>query len=233
MNSTWLVALAAIAVAVVAALLLTPGGAASGGDAVSAGGDQQSAAVSGAAATSDLTGVEPGAVPAEGEEVEGPFATDGVIVAGEYAHFVDADGFQVHWSNDSEVLRVAMVSPGLGYAAIGFDPENRMQGANIILGAVTDGQTTWRDDYGTGTMSHTADVTRGGTDDVIEAAGRERNGYTIFEFVIPLDSGDPMDKPLLPGETYKILVAYQATSDNFNLKHTRGGTGDIRLDPAP
>jgi len=126
-----------------------------------------------------------------------------------------------------------MVSPGTGYAAIGIDPDSRMQGANMIMTAVVDGETVWRDDYGTGALSHTDDVGRGGTDDVIAAAGREHNGYTIVEFAIPLDSGDPYDKPLEPGGTYTILVAYNTGNDRFNVKHTRRGSGEMHLDPAP
>ena len=159
------------------------------------------------------------------------YALDGVVVDGEYRNSLDADGFQVHWMNDRSVLRVGLVSPGTGYLAIGFDPDRRMKGANYILGAVNGIAVSIRDDYGTGTTAHGADTSHGGTHDILEAAGREVGGRTMFEFVIPLDSGDPMDKPLEPGLTYQILVAYHMMNDNFDAKHSRRGTGEIRLDP--
>ncbi len=160
-------------------------------------------------------------------------AIDGVIYAGEYAHSTEAAGFEVHWSNDATLLRVGLISPGTGWLAIGFDPVSRMQGANFILGAVVDGKTIVRDDFGTGAVSHSPDTASGGTDDILEAAGCEANGRTYLEFVIPLDSGDAMDKPLVPGNTYKILIAYHETNDDFGAWHSRRGSGTITLDPAP
>ncbi len=158
---------------------------------------------------------------------------DGVIHTGEYAHSMEAGGFRVYWSNDANVLRIGLSSPTTGYVAVGFDPDQRMKGANFIIGAVRNGQLVIRDDFGTGLISHGPDVDNGGTDDILAAAGRELNGETTIEFIIPLDSGDPYDKPLQPGATYTILVAFQDTSDDFSVRHSQRGSGEIRLDNAP
>jgi hypothetical protein len=158
-------------------------------------------------------------------------AIDGIIYAGEYAHSTEAAGFEIDWSNDAQTLRVGLISPGTGYLAIGFDPVSRMEGANFILGAVVDGRAVVRDDFGTGPVAHSPDTANGGTNDILEAAGCEANGRTYLEFVIPLDSGDPMDKPLVPGKTYKVIIAYHETNDDFSAWHSRRGSGSITLDP--
>jgi hypothetical protein len=157
-------------------------------------------------------------------------AIDGVIYAGEYAHSTEAAGFEIDWSNDAQTLRVGLISPGTGYLAIGFDPVYRMEGANFILGAVVDGKTVVRDDFGTGPVEHSPDTANGGTNDILEAAGCEANGRTYLEFVIPLDSADPMDKPLVPGNTYMVIIAYHETNDDFSAWHSRRGSGTIALD---
>jgi hypothetical protein len=158
-------------------------------------------------------------------------AVDGVIYAGEYAHSAEAGGFQIHWWNDASFLRVGVISPGTGYVAVGFDPDDRMQGANFVLAAVRDGQLWTRDDYGYGALAHAADVSLGGTDDILAAAGRETDGETHVEFVIALNSGDQMDKPLVPANTYDIVIAFHETSDDFDTYHSRRGAGKMRLDP--
>ncbi len=160
-------------------------------------------------------------------------AIDGVIYAGEYAHSTqaEANGFEIHWSSDAQTLRVGLISPGAGYLAIGFDPISRMEGANMILGAVSDGRLSVRDDVGTGPVAHSADTANGGRNDILEAAGSEANGKTYLEFVIPLDSGDAADRPLVPGKTYKVLIAYHETNDDFSAWHSRRGSGSITLDP--
>ena len=159
-------------------------------------------------------------------------AIDGIIYAGEYAHNTSAAGFEIHWTNDAHTLRVGLISPAEGYLAIGLDPVHRMEGANYILGAVVDGRATVRDDFGTGPVAHAPDVARGGKSDILESAGCEVEGKTYLEFVIPLDSGDAMDKVLVPGQSYKVLIAYHLTSDDFDAWHSRRGSGTITLDPA-
>jgi len=157
------------------------------------------------------------------------FAADGSILAGEYDDRTQVAGVNIYWSNSAETLRVGLVSPGTGYLAIGFDPENRMEGANFIVGYFDDGKVYIRDDYGTGTTSHAADSERGGEDNILSSGGAEWADQTIIEFVIPLDSGDAMDKPLLPGSTYTILVAYHDLLDGFAVRHSRRGVGSIEL----
>ena len=157
---------------------------------------------------------------------------DGIIHTGEYAHAIEAGGFRVYWTNDAVILRMGLFSPGTGYVAIGLDPDRRMEGANFIIGTVRNGQVDIRDDYGTGSLSHSSDIANGGTNDILAAAGRELNGQTTIEFIIPLDSGDRFDKPLEPGDTYKVLVAFHNTSDDFSSRHSQRGSGEIRLDYA-
>jgi hypothetical protein len=162
------------------------------------------------------------------------YVVDGVIGETEYAHSTQVAGVTVYWINDSQALQIGLVAPVHGYIGFGIDPEFGMKGANIVIAAVeADGRVVARDDYGIGTMSHAADVDSGGMNDILSVAGSETADQTVVEFVIPLDSGDPFDKTLTAGETYGILVSYQATSDDFTIKHTGRGTGKMALDPAP
>ena len=158
---------------------------------------------------------------------------DGQIEPGEYGQSIEAAGMVVSWANDGERLMMGVISPGAGYIAVGLDPDRSMEGANFILGAVSDGVVVMRDDYGTGLFAHAADIDRGGTDDILEAAGSESDAGTVIEFAIPLNSGDPKDKPLVPGETYAILVAYHRSNDSFAAKHSERGGNEIALIVAP
>lgn len=158
------------------------------------------------------------------------FEIDGIIAANEYRHSTEVAGVEVYWTHDQTLLQVGLVSPGTGYVAIGFDPESRMEGANYILGAVVGEQVVVRDDWGVGPTRHGPDVENGGTDDILALAGRESDGQTILEFVIPLNSGDPADKPLVAGGTYVILVSYHSTDDSFATRHSQRGSGTIVID---
>ncbi len=182
------------------------------------------------------TTLEPAPVQTEAEVSTQPsamWAADGVIDLGEYAHSTVVVDVRVHWTNDGNVLRVGLESPGTGYVAIGFDPEDRMEGANYIIGYVQEGKVFVRDDVGTSPTEHAADTEHGGQDNVLSAGGSEWGDHTVLEFVIPLDSGDEQDKALRPGSTVDILVAYHDMQDSFSVRHGRRGSGQIELDPAP
>jgi hypothetical protein len=158
---------------------------------------------------------------------------DGVIADGEYAHEVGAGAVRVLWRNDAESLWLALVGETTGWVAVGIDPENRMQGANFILGAV-DGDTVsvW-DAYGTAPVgAHPTDESLGGTNDILAFGGTERDGQTIIEVQIPLASGDAYDQDLAPGQTYAIIVAV-GSADGFDARHSYRGAAEIALDPAP
>jgi hypothetical protein len=175
--------------------------------------------------------VQPAETPPASPAIPVAAAIDGVIYEGEYAHSTEAGGFQIRWSNDASFLRVGLTSPGMGYLAIGFDPDDRMQGANFVLAAVRSGQLWTRDDYGNGPLTHASDASLGGTDDILAAAGRESEGKTHVEFVIALNSGDRFDKLLTPGTTYDIVISFHETNDDFDTYHSRRGAGKMRLDP--
>jgi hypothetical protein len=158
------------------------------------------------------------------------YSIDGTIVSGEYAHEMTIAGVDVYWSNDDHRLRVGLVSPGTGFVSIGFDPDRQMEGANFIIASVHEGELTIRDDYGTEPLAHMEDTVRGGQDNILTAAGNEWPDQTVVEFVIPLDSGDSMDKPLIAGHEYTVLVSYHSMVDSFSNRHTRRGSGQMQLD---
>ena len=181
----------------------------------------------------EATGAVEEAEPEEAPAQAAGYSIDGVIGEDEYRHSTEVAGVAVHWTNTATFLRVGLVAPGTGYVAIGFDPVRRMEGANFILGYVQDGKGYFRDDFGTESTAHMAVIDRGGVDNIVSSAGAEWTDQTILEFVIPLDSGDEMDKPLTPGGTYTVLLAYHDLQDGFSVRHSRRGTGQIQLDAVP
>ena len=168
-------------------------------------------------------------------EVEGTGALsiDGVVSDGEYSHSAAVARMTIHWSNDAETLHMALVAPGTGYVAVGFDPVNRKMGANYILGWVDEKGATLRDHIGTRGNLHEPDTALGGTDDIIEFAGTEAEQQTTIEFAIPLDSGDAFDRPLVPGGRYVLHAAYHRSRDDDFSVHTGWGIGELTLDAIP
>ncbi len=132
------------------------------------------------------------------------------------------DNVTMQWmvEEDQTVLRVRLSAPTTGWVGVGFDPEVMMQGANFIIGYVSDGNGQIRDDFGTGVIAHQADTVLGGTSDVTLIAASEAGGVTELEFTIPMASGDIYDTVLQEGATHTILLAYGPNgADDFTTPH--------------
>ena len=139
---------------------------------------------------------------------------------------ISKSGITLQWKVVGDNLDVILNAPTTGWVAVGFDPSNRMQGANIILGKVNNGIPEVRDDFGSAPTDHTEDVSQ----DVTPNGGTEVDGITTVSFIIPLDSEDPMDKPLVEGESYKVILSYGSNdNDNFDQKHSTRTSVTITL----
>lgn len=179
----------------------------------------------------DVTGTASGTAeitPLAQQAVSSAPTSDGLIYANEYRNslYELTTGMSLFWQNDATNLYVGLVSPGTGWAGIGFSDRFGKPGTNIILGAVSSGMVTIEDHYGVTKELHLADR----TSSLLAIGGSETSGETTLEFVIPLASGDSQDVTLVPGQTVAVILAYQATKDSFTAQHTRYSQLQITLD---
>jgi hypothetical protein len=107
-----------------------------------------------------------------------------------------------------------------GWVAIGFKPEKKMKGANIIIGYAADGKSIVADHYGTKPHDHEGDSAIGGKNTINESKCREKDGVTTLWISIPLDSGDSRDVVLKKGEKVKIILA-AGKKDNLKDRHKK------------
>jgi len=204
--------------------------AAAGGVLALRNGSTDSADASGETA-SDVTGTASGTAEiaplAQQASAKTP-ASDGLIYANEYRSslYNPATGMSLFWQNDATNLYVGLVSPGTGWAGVGFSNRSGKPGTNIILGAVSNGTVTIEDHYGVTKELHLPDR----TSSLLAIGGSETNGETTLEFVIPLASGDSQDVTLVPGQTVAVILAYQATQDSLTALHTTYSQLQITLD---
>jgi len=157
---------------------------------------------------------------------------DGVISQDEYAqqHTGAVTGVSVNWFHTETELYIGLKSPGRGWVAIGFDPSQAMRGANFVFGYVDETGTHVSDQYGSGLFSHTPDDNNEGSNDILEYHGSESESGTIIEFRILLDSQDNRDKHLEIGVSYKVLISYNTSADNFISKHTEKESFTMSID---
>ena len=143
---------------------------------------------------------------------------------------ISAIGMDLRWKVEDEWLSVSVSAPTTGWVAVGFNPTGKMKDANIIIGYIKDGELSIRDDYGATPTRHQADGDIGGSNDVSDPSGSESNGKTEISFRLKLDSGDKKDRPLKPGNSYKVIIAHGMDgSDNFKSYHGKAKRATIKI----
>jgi hypothetical protein len=137
-----------------------------------------------------------------------------------YAHGLAVGDMRFLWRLQQESIDITLAAETTGWVGIGFNPEmsEDMKGANFIIGYVKDGRAEASDHYGIMEGKHRDDEKIGGKTDFSGLSGSETNGTTKLTFSVPLDSSDPMDTALSPGNENTVLLAY-GRSDSIALKH--------------
>jgi len=160
------------------------------------------------------------------EEVIGTGDIDPPDTTGYYS--TSAAGVTLRYKIENDQLHCILSGSTTGWIAVGFNPSSMMQDADFIIGYFHGNNAFIRDEWGTGTTTHAADVTLGGTDDVTVLSGNESEGVTELEFSIPLNSGDQYDQVLEIGETYTIILA-RGDIDDFSSYHSDADYATIEL----
>jgi len=156
------------------------------------------------------------------------WSADGIIKAREYSSNVQHGDYQLFWWSDEQHVYIGIKVKTTGFVAVGIQPGSKMKDADMVLGFVKNGETNIYDMFSTGDFGpHQPDIELGGTNDILEFAGSEQDGFTIVEFKRSLNTGDDYDKTLFKG-TNKIIWSY-GSGDELGRKHTNRGYGEINL----
>ena len=148
---------------------------------------------------------------------------DGQIAPGEYKfQWSDpASRLTFQWSIVGDRLIGAMTSPDTGWVAVGFGGQGPlMYGADIVIGYVDARGAHVEDDYANTPVTHVADTSLGGHDDILASAGLVTKAGTTIEFERRLTAHDSTDQPIQAGETHVIMAS--ADSKDFVAYHSGG-----------
>jgi hypothetical protein len=139
---------------------------------------------------------------------------DGIISSGEYLESYSSNiDLVAYWEHNGVNLSVALVAEGLGFIAIGLGSDV-MDGANMIIGGynATSGSHYCSDAVGVSGYSNPISIDS--VNNIIECDASENATSTIFEFKIPMNSGDSQDKSLETNGTYNFFFTFHTTLDN-------------------
>nr|WP_320147474.1 DOMON domain-containing protein [uncultured Anaeromusa sp.] len=154
---------------------------------------------------------------------------DGVINPKEYSQKQTFGELTVYSRLDGEYACFGLQAPAKGWVALGFGAEGKMKNADIVIFTMRNGKLTGDDSFSAAPSGpHPTDLAQGGTNDILDLAGGEKDGLITIEFKRKLRTGDPHDKDLQPGSNNIIW----ALGSNFKLtsRHLQQGTGTLVLE---
>jgi hypothetical protein len=126
---------------------------------------------------------------------------------------VKAGNFSFSWKIDGANLVATVSCKTPGWVAVGFNPKNVMQDANMIVGTLVNGKADVSDQFGDGMFSHKPDTAIGGKNNILVGDFTQANGVSMLSFTIPLNSGDPKDCVLAAGATINVIFASGEVTD--------------------
>jgi hypothetical protein len=132
------------------------------------------------------------------------------------------------WKLQGQDIFVKIFAPLEGWLAIGFDPAEKMKGADYIIGIISNGAPMINEHYGDNPYGHKSIVLLGGKDLTGNKEGLENKDGTMIGFSIPQDPQDNFHKKLLPGSTHKVILAYGADK-NMKARHAKRYIIEIKL----
>ena len=156
------------------------------------------------------------------------WTADGIISDGEYSGGVGENNYELFWRRDGDDILIGMRAEAEGWVAVAFGPQPLHAETDSVIGYVTAAGASVFDMYSTGPLGPcVADTELGGSDDIIEFAGREADGVTVIEFRRSLNTGDEYDGVLNDGVN-EVLWAYSNHDDPAD-RHLYRGELEIAL----
>ncbi|OLS23179.1 MAG: hypothetical protein HeimC2_27320 [Candidatus Heimdallarchaeota archaeon LC_2] len=148
--------------------------------------------------------------------------TDGIVNQDEYPQTIAIWNYKnefvfahLSWAHNSTHLSIGIVAELTGFIAFGMNSEeysgNAMTGANMIIASIVGNDLTIGDYHAIGQQAPIIDDDE--YDSLQLAHGREQNGVTSVEFMIPLASSDTDDITWQVNNQYTFFLAGSKDSD--------------------
>ncbi|WP_022669221.1 DOMON domain-containing protein [Desulfospira joergensenii] len=149
--------------------------------------------------------------------------------ASDYQHSLKINEMDFSWNLNETTMDIRISAETTGWVGIGFNPEESMLGANIIIGYVKKGKARIEDHYGIRKRAHAPDEKQDGTSNITNPEGSEENGITTLSFTIPLNSGDQYDPPVKTDGPNVMIFAHGEKRDSLRTRHSFRTTWEINL----
>jgi hypothetical protein len=160
------------------------------------------------------------------QRVGEPVTIDGLI-AGYGGQPVNIAGAKINLAHDGSQLYIHVTAAAAGWIAVGFnEPNGGMDGANLIVGMLTEIGGAISNDLGRGT-AHSPAAEAADFEAVLKTNPEGLTMEFAYPMQFPAGSGFAL-AGLRPGDEFTLLVAYHQTSTAY-ARHTARGALRVKV----
>jgi uncharacterized membrane protein len=142
---------------------------------------------------------------------------------------ITTDKFTFAWKVNGPLVDMRLSYPTTSWIAVGFNKQPVMDGADIVIGYVKAGEAMVEEDHAEG-HSHSPEQKNGGKQTLTNVTGKVENGTTTLTWTMPLNTGNPHDIVLKPGERIGLILAHgEPGAQNFTSYHGPDGRTGLMI----
>lgn len=149
------------------------------------------------------------------EVVRDPTGSSGSTELGPFKRATAVD-VVFEWRIEGDKLHGKMHAPTRGWVTVGFNTEPQLAGTKLVMGYVSPRGEVVLEEHIADPPNHRPKTELGGHDALSNTQGHEQGGETHLEFLLELDSGDPVDVVLVPGQRYHVTLAWSHEDDLYH-----------------
>jgi hypothetical protein len=126
---------------------------------------------------------------------------------------VSKSGMTVNWNCQKNRMFFEMSAKTTGWLTLGFNDTPGIKGAYLLMGRVVDGKAEVVEHYTLQAGDYRPIASLGGTTQVEDVDGVEKNGESTIYFSLPLAVAGKYQKQLVQGKRYHWILAYSREDD--------------------
>lgn len=129
---------------------------------------------------------------------------------------VHKNGMIIRWHYQGNRILIEMSAPTNGWVTVGFNDQDRIKGAYLLMGRVLNKQAEVVEHYTIASGNYRSIEALGVKSAVQQIFGEQKDGKTRLKFSLPIEAPTKYQKSLKKGQGWIMILAY---SSDTNFQH--------------
>lgn len=126
---------------------------------------------------------------------------------------ISKNNMSVKWHIKEDLIHLEMKAPTKGWVAIGFNEDQYLAGAYLLMGHISNGLVEVVEHYTEHPGKYQPIQNYGIKSRILNPMGAETSTGTLVKFSLPINAGSKYHKNLISGSDWVLILAYSQDDD--------------------